>query len=159
MQASPAQKLVSAISNGLKLAIPILPTPPTDGSKPTATPSVLINPPISNPPPQAMDPIINPPVEKDLSPELPLADKVAVVLQYPDGKRTQVLAAPEKAEQYLSQLPTGVLLVMTVPPASLMGHHPSPLDPSQMPKGNVIITSSGSITSTINWPAPPAYNK
>lgn len=88
-----------------------------------------------------------------------MEDKVDVFLQHPDGKRTQVFMAPEKVEQYLANLPPGVLLVTIAPPASLMGHFPTQQDPSQLPKGNIVITASVAPTATLNWPAPPTYGK
>lgn len=138
-----------------KFTVPLLPTAPPDLRTPTVTPAFLMTPPLTPPPVPTMDAIINPPVEKDLSPELPLADKAAVILQYPDGKRSQVLMAPEKIEAYLANFPPGALLVVIAPPAALMGHQPPTPDISQLPQENIVITAPVGAVATLEWPPTP----
>jgi hypothetical protein len=87
---------------------------PTYGLDPNAT-IVLPN------MPTAVQPKIT-----DLAPDIPYADKPAVVVQHADGSREMFLVAPNAVDAFVKNLPKGDKLGVIFPPPSGRMTHEAP---------------------------------
>lgn len=88
----------------------------------------------------------------DLAPQIPGYDKATAIVRHPDGMYETFLVPPDQVDAFIRGLGNNELVTL-VPPQSLVGHAPPPVNPSS---GVVRYPASGAAPIP---PAPPHHLK